>query len=1285
MKLLKRLWVWIERLAAFAAILVFVTVLVAWFAARTGVLNGMLNRQLDSWLSDRPVTVRLEAVRVHPFTASLEARGIRVLERGVDDTAPLASLDRVTVTLADLVRAIRWNAPAALEVEVTGGSLLFSPRGEQLLSEAFSDRESAGPIDEPSDIPFDLRRLPTLSVRDFELDGLASFGWRGFVSTRFDPGAARFQGSLRLESESRTIGDLVWDGSVDDYGRIHARARGREWNLAGLGDRLDGLLGEGWLASGRASAEAVALYDPSREFPLLALAQLDAQALALGLPAEHSESPAGLGIEAQSARVRARFEPRRPGHWLDPSAFKIHGEVSGRARGTTGPPELPDFDLPIDLEVQLFEAAPAGRFGVARMTLPEVPVGPALHVRAIALCQRFGFDALVPQIEDIILALEPSGEGSAQIHVELPTLNAPAPANIHRSTPDNEPRTRLGAPRVLIAFDPSGTTGITYNGFRDAMGVRHGFPLAAQGARGRFTVAVNPERDVTFQMGLTDLSVNTELGTVSAEGTLARRPPQRRAVKAGIDIDLMLQTERLRIGPQLPAAIRGLNANYDLEDSAQLGDGVAAARVQIRDNRSEPGGRISVDVDFEKLSGAADLAPLPFRDASGEVMLRWTARSVRLDEKRTRRGFGVALHSTAELESAPGVPLDFSAAIRFTDPDEPRPPGTRPTFAMGIEWRDFDLEPNWLRQLQEAMPDLAEPAKIRGLIDLEGLGNFRYSQIRPAQGEPLTERVGVEVQSGTATWPDPAVTLTELGGRLLVKQVRDAAGDPEQPVQPLRIRADLRAAGPDGSRIQAELQPGDQPTIVAWVSGLDLSGELIAAAGTSVDTVRGRVDARIDQALGDKLAPTGVPSVEARLRNNALHIERPGRDPFVLRVLKGRVEATQNGVSAALIEARHVRTPLVVRHFEFARDPATGAANFEGQLWLEDLPLDRAHLEDLFDPEELASWLERLRWRGTLDVRGARFETRMRQGRPTEFELSGELVPHDVFLVLGLPLQLSSARVEIVRLIASGSTGVRAFAEVSELYGTVSGRALTGLQSIVTYTAGKLSLSDLSGDFAGGQVRGLGRSNSGSSALALETAAPHRFEVALHFERVLVSELLEGLFPSGGGADLGDLELDLFLEGRRGDLLGLTGRGRLEILGARLYSLPVVRELFALLGFDSTATFDGMSTSFQLADGVIDLVDAQASSPLVQLGGGGTMDFNGALNQEYTLTYSLVDRLGPFSRLLYWFQDRLVRVSISGDMGRPQVSLSNILFNLFRRNESMRLPLPPRQPLPNRF
>ena len=129
----------------------------------------------------------------------------------------------------------------------------------------------------------------------------------------------------------------------------------------------------------------------------------------------------------------------------------------------------------------------------------------------------------------------------------------------------------------------------------------------------------------------------------------------------------------------------------------------------------------------------------------------------------------------------------------------------------------------------------------------------------------------------------------------------------------------------------------------------------------------------------------------------------------------------------------------------------------------------------------------------------------------------------------------------------------------------------------------------------------------------------------------------------------------------------------------------MVRDLLSQLGLDSSAVFERMKSRFTLQDGVIRMDAIHVESPLLQLVGSGKLDLDGRLEHDLQVRYSLVDRLGPLTRMLYWVQNNLLSISVRGDMARPQIVLKGMLSFLrsgSKANASCRCPL---SPLPERF
>jgi hypothetical protein len=239
---------------------------------------------------------------------------------------------------------------------------------------------------------------------------------------------------------------------------------------------------------------------------------------------------------------------------------------------------------------------------------------------------------------------------------------------------------------------------------------------------------------------------------------------------------------------------------------------------------------------------------------------------------------------------------------------------------------------------------------------------------------------------------------------------------------------------------------------------------------------------------------------------------------------------------------------------------------------------------------------------------------------------------------------------------------------------------------VLTYVEPALSIEMLEGRLEGGTLRplGAGAQRAGTPfSIALEKPFP--FQLALDLDDVDVAGLLRGLFPSGI-ATRGQVDAELRLAGDLENLLGVEGTGSVRLAESRLWSVPVFRALFGQLGLDDTATFDSMYTNLRIRDGVVEMDDILLRSPLLQLVGAGTLDFDGRLSHDLEVRYALVDNLGPLTRVLYWIQNELLSVEIRGDMGRPVVVLQNPFRRIFGGSRDYRaLPAPGYAPLPARF
>ena len=286
---------------------------------------------------------------------------------------------------------------------------------------------------------------------------------------------------------------------------------------------------------------------------------------------------------------------------------------------------------------------------------------------------------------------------------------------------------------------------------------------------------------------------------------------------------------------------------------------------------------------------------------------------------------------------------------------------------------------------------------------------------------------------------------------------------------------------------------------------------------------------------------------------------------------------------------------------------------------------------------------------------------------------------------LGLPLSIRSAAASVDRLVYEGGR-VRVVGRIRDLYGKVADRDLSKADLLVTYVEPRLSIEALSGELEGGQMRALGADAArGGTVFSIDLEEPYPFQLALDLRGVDMAGLLRGLFASNV-ATRGQLDGELRLTGDTRSVLAIQGSGHLYIRDSRLWSVPVFRALFSQLGFDDTAVFDGMAANIRVKDGVVWMDDIAVHSPILQLVGEGSVDFDGTLHHDLEVRYGLVDRLGPLTRLLYAIQNQLLSVAIRGDLARPQVILKSPWTRLFREVGRYRaLPLPGFARLPSRF
>ena len=425
------------------------------------------------------------------------------------------------------------------------------------------------------------------------------------------------------------------------------------------------------------------------------------------------------------------------------------------------------------------------------------------------------------------------------------------------------------------------------------------------------------------------------------------------------------------------------------------------------------------------------------------------------------------------------------------------------------------------------------------------------------------------------------------------------------------------------------------------------------------------------------------------LRDNDFRIAPPSGaaegSGFGLTRLNGVLVQEEGRAGAARASARSSAAPSSCCARRASRSTTT-ASRLETPPSARGLPLDREHLRYFLDPGAVDALVDELDFGGTLDIDDARLVLVGRAGPRRAASASRGASRHATCAsTWACPCRVDSAAMQIESLVFEAGH-VRAWATVDALEGRIAGRELEQGRMQLTYVEPHLSILDLEATLEGGRLAHLGRAGTaGAPAFSMDLEAPFPFDLGLSMADVDVEGLLRGVFESefaSSGLASGELRLTGDLERVR----SIRGDGWVSLRDSTLWAIPVMRALFSQLGFDNTAVFERIRTRFVVREGLVDMDAIGVYSPLLQLVGSGSLDFEGRLNHDLEVRYSLVDNLGPLRRALYWVQNNLLSSSVRGDMSRPRVEISGLLSFLTTAGGGRRdLPLPPLTPLPERF
>jgi len=906
---------------------------------------------------------------------------------------------------------------------------------------------------------------------------------------------------------------------------------------------------------------------------------------------------------------------------------------------------------------------------------------------------------LTPEVFDLIpepgtarsmTALEPRGVADARFAVRVPWTNE-AP---------------VFPPEVLLHMGLDGGASLRVIGWENLVtGVREGVPIPIRDIHGRYVLAgrrgaplgspLGPPFD--WRSGIVDVTGRPGTGFVRGRGTVGAPKGIGHAF-----LNLWIELDDLPIDENLRDGLDGMLATRDIWNTYRPAEGRVDARWRMLRDEHNVGLAHMGDLTFEDAGLSWTELPIPAKEVDGELHLRWA----RPDGKQPPP-LGVSYRARGATDTVEQV--EIRGEIRDDiEPGAAVRTSARRIQSLEVTASEVPLKGSDWNVLRARFPEVAtevEAFSPRGKADV----SYRSwdSTLGPSSHIAIeVTPVELNIQPRQFQMRSDAVR-----GRVLTTSTLPHGGP--SPESPGRYETQIALAGKWSGDVsvaaRGSLSSTEGGVVRAWGAGVDPSNAALRGAlteATDNDLSALAVDGRVDFQSVFPVAATGETAADAATHRIFLHGNDLTISEFGLNSLRGMLVVRDGVLHGPVLDARVADTPVVLRNTFFAGSeeilsvegadtllgepgvlPDTPASVLQADLYAKDLPLDREHLNSI---ARNSTGIERVMadqsWRGQVDLEATRLILVHEQSGRFKTAIRGEMLLHGISFNPGLPVVIPSARVDLRGLFVE-SGRVRGWAELSDLYARVADRELTRARALVSYIDGRLTLDNLSGAFEGGRIHSLGTEQASSTALRLDLQEPFGFDFTLALEDVQIGELLEGMFHSGV-SDTGVLEGQLRLAGSLEDPLGLRGEGTVRIGGARLWSIPVIRELFSQLGFDGTAVFDRMSGQFRIRDGQVRFSEVRARSPILKLVGyDGILDLDGRLDFDLEVRYSLIDKLGPLTRLLYWIQNSLLRVAIRGDMSRPRVILRNAVSEFFggENLEDRQLPLPDFTPVPDRF
>lgn len=1265
-------WDRLGALAGWAVMLLFIS---AAFVESTGLLSRMVRRRVQAALTPMGLEAELGDSRIGWFSRSLNVSDIRLV-----GSSPSDELEW-TVQDVRLVLGFRFSTGFFLErIEAKGGELHVSEQGLRQLREDLASNPAMEGNNNPR-----LHVQPHVLIEGLALkyfDGTKTWD-QGSLWAENDPDDEGLTVMLRwlLPRREKTLGTTP---SMEAPQQLIARAQ----SLKGAPLRIRVQAHEIDLAATNLSPLLARWMPTLQRDPIGGLLSLEAS---VGVPlAKGNRTSADVRLEIREAYVPL-IGPDSKQQSIQNLDLDLEGSYVGRSgedwskrNAWRGRAQALARWGDVDLRLQT-------RFG--QNARPGSLADIWLQTESLAVSKEFserlGNPKVVTNLRDM---LDPEGTISLAIG-----LRVPADLGwLEEKIPHLPLAVRVDSKETMsVAY--VGPPNWRHEGQRDV-----GFPRRIDQAQGKVIFISEPTLELSERTGIYDVKGVVGEGRAEVQGGVWSPlidPEVRRMRRENPGHNPLLASSRL--------SILGYNLTFD-ETMLKAFDGMTGVEgsQEILTNFSPKDGSVDLNLDFwghrgkhsphsrlevqaRALSASWIHFPIPMKDVTTSVVL--VSDDKQKDEAASQLQYEV--HGTSPVSRAP-LSVSGHSSMYAGQTEQ----AWTQLAAPQINLRSSALKAS-LNAVDPEIRSVFEQAHLTGWLDLV----LQSVQTRPgeviqtfAEAHPHGE--GLSALPGA--FP---IETNSMRGRILARAEIEPGPQDVEP-EDIRMWTRTHILGRFGSRTQPfplsillTSEPDKPAQGSLAVADIDvLSPLIVGAVGQYLSTDRDRYQAfdpdsipmegRISGSCDLLFAPPGTdgyPEVDVRLELDLARFGPEGKD--ILRDLQGQVSWSKESGSWTGKNLTGLLGSTPIQLHQLSVRPEEKGTQVALDFSATGLPVDKQHLEPFLEPELLRTLITELGAKGHLDVHKGHLTLYVPDNGPPALRLQAQIRPRNAFIRLGLPVEVEDTQLFKIDLHYEGSH-VRARGTVEGLVGHVAERRLDGANFQFTYVAPRLTIEEFTGSLEGGSMKSLGADADGPAGFfALDLEPPFRFSLSAAMSQVDVGRLLAGVFNSDF-ANEGLLDGELRLNGDVDHLTEVRGSGHARLSDSALWAIPVFQSLFSQLGFDTTATFKLMQAGFQIEGGRIDMHSMQIKSDLLSLIGTGWVDFEGELMQDLEVRYSLVDRLGPFTKLVYLIQNSLLRISIRGDMARPRVVLGGLFSQFFRNPKGQRqLPLPGLSDLPKSF